>query len=183
MQNTEEDQAKFLSETFAAAPYVHPFRHPSFHATQLQALMFAKQTKRRLLWVVAHDVLSDKTQASRSAEKEELRKEHWLEFNDRVTAGIPGLLPLVLNLPIRFTEAINKHSRELGVYKHSRGWLRGWALPEDEEARLQGLDDPEIVLKKRPMKLLIEVASATKSMPLIDGKKSTSCWCKENNGL
>ena len=33
------------------------------------------------------------------------------------------------------------------------------------------LDDPEVVLTKRPLKLMIEVDSATKSMPLIDGKR------------
>ena len=60
---------------------------------------------------------------------------------------------------------------ELGVFKHSSGWLRGWRLPPDEEIRLQQIQDPEVVLNKRPTHLLIEVQTATKYMPTVDVKK------------
>ena len=104
-------------------------------------------------------------------DKEESRKEKWLQKHDRDTGGIPGLLPLVLDLPIRFTEALNKQAREQGVFKHARGWLRGWELPAQEISRLEHLDDEEVVLYSRPLKLFIEVATATEKMPLIDGKR------------
>ena len=48
LKDTEEDRARFVSAEFAAAPYVHHFRHPSYHATQLRALVFAKNSRRRL---------------------------------------------------------------------------------------------------------------------------------------
>ena len=107
--------------------------------------------------------------------KAELRKEQWLEYHDRVTGGIPGLFPFVLDLPIRFTEAIDKKSRELGVFKHSRSWLRGWKLPLEEETRLQQIHDPEVVLHGRPTHLLIEVQTATKSMPTVDPSGNMTC--------
>ena len=94
-------------------------------------------------------------------DKEELRKERWLEFHDRFTGGIPGLLPLVLDLPVRFTESINATARRMGVFKHSRGILRGWDLPTEETERLTQMEDPEVVLCKRPLKLHIEVKTAT----------------------
>ena len=50
----------------------------------------------------------------------EQRKARWLEFHDRKTSGIPGLLPLVLDLPVRFTEAPSKVAREMGVFKRAR---------------------------------------------------------------
>ena len=81
------------------------------------------------------------------------------------------MLPLVLDLPLRFTEALNKQAREQGVFKHARGWLRGWELPAEEISRLEQLDDQEVVLCRRPLKLFIEVATATDQMPLIDGKR------------
>ena len=84
--------------------------------------------------------------------------------------GIPGLLPLVLDLPVRFTESLNKAAREMGVFKHSRGWLRGWQLSEAEEQRLEQLPDAEVVLLERPLSLHIEVETATTKMPKIDGK-------------
>eukprot|EP00973_Karenia_brevis_P063432 8816505-Karenia_brevis.AAC.1 len=40
--------SKTVEEPFANAPFVHPFRHPSFHTTQLRALNFAKSHSRRL---------------------------------------------------------------------------------------------------------------------------------------
>ena len=74
-----------------------------------------------------------------------------MEYHERCTAGIPGLLPLVLNLPIRFTDAPNGKAREQGVFKHTRGILRGWDLPEEEE-RISNIDSQtsHIILKLRP---------------------------------
>ena len=51
----EADAQRYISDPFAAAPFVHPFRHPSYHATQLRAIVFAKSKQRRLLWVTAYD--------------------------------------------------------------------------------------------------------------------------------
>eukprot|EP00973_Karenia_brevis_P026034 3592499-Karenia_brevis.AAC.1 len=47
--------SRMVEEPFASAPFVHPCRQPSRHATQLRALSFAKNRKRRLLWEVAND--------------------------------------------------------------------------------------------------------------------------------
>ena len=150
---------------------MHPFRHPSYHAQQLRAVLFAKAKGRRVFWVTAHDVLRD-TEATRTGEKAEARKERWLEFHDRFTSGIPGLLPLVLDLPRRFTEAPNPRARALGVFKNARGFLRGWGLPPEEEARLQELPDAEVVIVRRPTCLFIELPATSTELPLVDGKRS-----------
>ena len=55
--------------------------------------------------MVACDKMADGSQSAAN-EKVELRKERWLQFHDRFTFGIPGLLPLVLDLPVRFTDSI-----------------------------------------------------------------------------
>ena len=99
-----------------------------------------------------------------------MRKERWLEFHDRFTSGIPGLLPLVLNLPIRFTESLGQQAREMGVFKHTRGILRGWELEEEELQRLRECTEPEVVLKRRPLRLYVEVPTATARMPKTGGK-------------
>ena len=54
-EGNEADARRYISDPFAAAPYLHPFRHPSYHATQLRAIVFAKSKQRRLLWVTAYD--------------------------------------------------------------------------------------------------------------------------------
>jgi hypothetical protein len=160
----------YTEEPFASAPFVHPFRHPSYHAQQLRTMAFAKSRNRRLLWITAHDVLAPGASTA-GAEKHELRKERWLEFHDRFTSGIPGVLPLVLDLPIRFQDSPNQTAKKMGVFKNSRGWLRGWELPPEESARLEQLPDSEVVLRLRPLRLHIEVHTATEQMPLVDGKR------------
>ena len=166
----DADEDRFLADPFAAAPYVHPFRHPSYHATQLRALVFAKTAQKRLLWVTAYDkVVSNNLDVPQ--QREEQRKERWLEFHDRKTGGLPGLLPLVLDMPMRFTESVSKAARAMGVFKHTRCILRSVQLPEAESTRLGNIDAPEVVLKRRPAKLLLEVPTGTKLMPVIDGKR------------
>ena len=101
------DGGKHLKPPFDAAPFVHPFRHPSYHATQLRALIFARNANSRLLWFVAHDKELSKLNRT-SQEQHERRKERWLEFHDRFTAGIPGLIPLVMGMTFGFTDTVNK---------------------------------------------------------------------------
>ena len=73
------------------------------------------------------------------------------------------MLPLVLDLPIRFNDAPNGKAREQGVFKHTRGILRGWDLPEEKEERISNIDSEtnQIVLKLRPRCLHIEVPCAS----------------------
>jgi hypothetical protein len=152
-------------EPFAHAPFVHPFNAPKYHAQQLRAVNYAKATNRQVLWVIARDKILSKGDEM-SALEIERRQERFLELHDRDTAGIMGMLPLVLGMPMRFTYS---ESREQGVFKHSRGHLRGWILTEQEKQRIQDIQDPEIVLHDRPLRLLIEVETATKEMPDIYG--------------
>ena len=59
-----------------------------------------------------------------------------------------------------------------GIFKHARGILRGWELSPDEVDRVAALEDaPEVVLKKRPVKLFIEVPQANAKLPLTHGQK------------
>ena len=61
----------------------------------------------------------------------------FLRRHDRDTAGIPGIFPLVPNLPLRLTASIDKK----GVaYKNARCILRTWKLPTEEQERINGLD-------------------------------------------
>ena len=154
---------------FVDAPFVHPFRHPSYHAQQLRAINFAQAHHCRLLWITAHDVPKVKD-PRRTSEQSESRKERWLEFHDRFTSGIPGLFPLVLDLPVRFTDTPNALARTQGVFKNARGWLRGWELHEDELKRLETMSEPEIVLVRRPRYLYVELEAPTPELPLTDGK-------------
>ena len=99
-------------------------------AQRLRAIHFARGRENRILWTVAYDkrVNSD---GHRIGNQESL-----LTKMDRDTAGMPGLLPLILDLPIRFTQEPRPGDRLKGVLTNARGWLRGWDLPPQEEERV-----------------------------------------------
>ena len=50
-----EHERRLQSPPFDVAPFVHPFRYPSYHATQLRAIAFAKQNNQQVFWVAAYD--------------------------------------------------------------------------------------------------------------------------------
>ena len=133
-------------------------------------MAFAKSKETRLFWVTAFDKVLSGTLAN-TPDREEFRKERLLEYHDRFTGGILGLLPLALNLPVRFTEHINNTAKEMGIFKHTRGIIRGWELTEDEGKRIEESTEWEIVLRRRPIKLYIEVPTGTKAMSKVDGRK------------
>ena len=167
-----EEQHK--REPFIDAPFVHPLRQPTNHAQRLRALHFARSHRTRVLWALAHDQRVAK-EAGRSP-----NQASWLMKMDRATAGLPGMLPLILDLPVRFTQEPTPGDRLKGVFTNARGWLRGWKLPAEEEARLAELDGAEVVLRLRPSHLYIELASGNKELPLVKGKRiyTLRCHCK-----
>ena len=160
-----EQLAAHMMEPFVDAPFVHPLRNPTNHAQRLRAVHFARSKKHRILWTLAYDkrVRSDGHRA--------VNQESWLTKMDRDTAGIPGLFPLILDLPIRFTQEPNRGDRHKGVFTNARGWLRGWELPPEEEERVAQSTEAEMVLRLRPSKLHIETVSANTELPLVKGKR------------
>ena len=42
-------------QRFAAAPYIHAFNEPKYHASQIRALQFGMQTNSVVMWLVAED--------------------------------------------------------------------------------------------------------------------------------
>ena len=166
-----ENEARAKRAPFNTAAYVHHFRYPSHHAQHLRAIAFAKEKRQRLFWTTAFDKPKQDGEARFKGERGEEKKEEWLHLPPGKTSGIPGLLPLVVDLPIIFKECPDADARRKGVFKNARGILRGWDLDEEEQKRLSATDEPEVVLMKRPKKLYIEVLGGSKELPLVDGKR------------
>ena len=146
----ETNQRRYLEDPFADAPFVHPFRAPSYHAQHLR-IAFAKARQQRILWITAFGkfVNSGKAWTSENSQK---RKERWLEYHERFTNGIPGLFPCVIDLPVRFTDSPSAAAREQGIFEHARGILHGWELAKETLERVDAFGDaPEVVLKKNAL--------------------------------
>jgi hypothetical protein len=118
-----------------------------------------------VFWVIAHDEPKDKTKASGR------HKSNWLTYDDRHTGGLSGLLPLILDLPVKFTGEPARGDRLNGVFTNARGWIRGWDLPPQEEERIKVVTAAEVVLEQRPLYLYVEMRSGNKNLPLMDGKR------------
>ena len=158
-----------LQAPFAQAPYVHPLNKPRYQAQLLRALNFAKHTGQRLMWTLATDVpATGNDDAEAEGSNLEKQRQQWRLLPDSDTAGIPGLLPLVHEMPLRFTQT---EDRKQGVFKNSRGTLVGVLHHERNAAAIAASTAPEIVLPFRPKALLIRVETATAAMPNLYGEK------------
>ena len=82
---------------------------------------------------------------------------------------------MVLDLPMRFTDSPNPEAKDQGIYKYTKGILRGWELEEAEANRIASLGDTaEIVLLRRPSMLYVEVPNANDRLTACIGKTYTA---------
>ena len=110
---------------------------------------------------------------------------HAIYVRQSSTAGIMGLFPAVVNLPVRLTQT---EDAGVGAVKNARGTLIGWTLPPLEAARVGNLTQEEIVLEQRPIQLLIKLKAPTGTLesPYGDGvyclKPRIRVWSRDNAG-
>ena len=91
----------------------------------LRAEEFAKSRGMKIYWVVAKDV--PLFHEDRSLPKEALhqKRKRWLQNHDQKTAHITGMLPLVVGMPVRLTDTIDKKRH---LYRYRRGVVVDWVL-------------------------------------------------------
>ena len=112
---------------FAAAPYIHAFNEPKYHASQIRALHFGIQRKSVVMWLVAVDrPLSKNIGLLEDRSIYEQRKQ-WATYHDMKTGGIMGLQPLVHDMPLRITQTDQKR-KDKRLFKNSRCRLYGLSL-------------------------------------------------------
>lgn len=153
-----EDDPRQLETKFAAAPYVHPYNASKSLAQKLRAQHWARVHSRRLLWAIACDVALTREDKALSSEAKERQKEAWLKLHDRQTAGIMGLCPLALDMPVRFTETVSKDRQ---IFKHGRGVIAGWTLGALDAERVRTEDSSEMALTRMPSYVFIKIPEAT----------------------
>jgi len=91
-------------EPFANAPYIHPWNAPKYHAQQLRAVTYAKAAQQRVHWIVARDWIIEAKDEKLTLDRIEALRSQFLQLHDKKTAGIMGLFPAVLNMPVRLTQ-------------------------------------------------------------------------------
>ena len=148
-------EARLHEEPFASAPAIYDYNVPKYHAMHLRAREFAKTHQRRLSWTIARDV--PLYHEDRTLPADQLREKlcRWLMIHDQRTAHITSILPLVVGLPVRLTESIDR-ARQL--YRNRRGTIVGWA-PHPEETSEEA--DNEWLLSHMPQCIYVAFAGAT----------------------
>ena len=112
---------------FAAAPYIHAFNEPKYHASQVRALHYGRETNRVVIWRFAEDrPLSKNIVLLKDCSLDDRRKQ-WLGYHDMKTGGIMGMQPLVRDMPLRITQTDHKR-KDKRMFKNSRCRLFGWEL-------------------------------------------------------
>ena len=168
VRQSNKDDTRHAQPPFSEAPYVVPYNMPKYFAQQLRALQFAQsaQPPQQLLWIVARDMpFLGTIKELRGAELAK-REAQWLQKHDMATNGIMGFFPATLNEPVRFTAT---QSKQLKIFKNTRGILVNWELHPVDLALLQGEQAQELILKQTPRKLYVQIPKATwkysKSLP------------------
>ena len=86
-------------------------------------------------------------------------------FHARRTGGIPSLLPLCYDLPLRLSFASygarQKQLKDHGVYNQARCRVRGWELHETDAVRVKESNDPELILQHLPKRIFVEMERKT----------------------
>ncbi len=100
-------------------------------------------------WPIAGDIKGLHGDALRQ------HRERWWKRHDKHTNGIPGLFPLIYDLPVCFTHKVDQARK---IYKFTRGKLKGWDLQDIDAATVRASDEPEIVLERLPRRLIVEIA-------------------------
>ena len=79
---------------------------------------------------------------------------------------------MTLDLLVRFTDSPNPQAKEQGIYKFTKGIVRGWQLEEAEANRVANVGDAsEVVLLRRPAVIYVEVPTANNKLEAYKGKK------------
>ena len=146
-------------QRFAAAPYIHAFNEPKYHASQIRALQFGVQKERVVMWLIAEDrPLSKNIDLLQDQSIDEQRK-RWITYHDMKTGGIMGLQPLVYDMPLRITQTDQKR-KDKRLFKNSRCRLHGWTLHPVDQERFENNSTQQFVLQHMPLCLYLRFPDA-----------------------
>ena len=76
------------------------------------------------------------------------RRLAWLQHSDDRTGGIMGLMPLVIGMPMRCSDVVDRKRK---LVKHTRVKQVGWKLRPEDASVVAASTDAEYVLTGSPL--------------------------------
>ena len=146
------------SERFADSLYITECNKPVCVYGLKRAQNFAAVRKQQLLWIQSEDTPPNEHFGHYSKDELAAEKMKWNspQYHARKTDGIPSLMPLIYDMPWRFTGGQGAHFKESGIHNGSRGRVKAWTLHPDDEKEISNCADQEIVLKHLPSVVWLE---------------------------
>ena len=153
-----ESAARKLSDArFSKCVLITPYHRAVFQFSAHRAQSFARAQGHQLFWMQAVDNPPlQVTEGHSKADLQEMKK-RWLQFHSKKTEGVLSLCPCCRDMPVRVTSGKVYKSKEYGVHNGSCGILKSWELAQDDIEMLKTATDEQIVLKRLPMKLIIQM--------------------------
>ena len=161
---TQDDitAGRHRENAYVRAPYIVPFNMPRYHAMQLRAIEMANAEKKQILWAIAFDKPKAGDIMQLPPDQLAARRIRWLQRHDKATGGIMGLFPLVRDMPVYFTDTVD---RSLRIFKFTKGHLVNWRLDALDRIAFENTGEREhskcIILNRLPEYLYVKVANAT----------------------
>ena len=144
MRNGDELRPELTKDPFDTAPALYAYNIPRYYTMLVRAREFAKRRQLHLSWTVAYDIPLHHDDRELSSELLHAKRCRWLQSHDQYTSHITSLLPLVVGLPIRLTENID---RKRSLFRGRRGFIVNWAVHPDGSAQCV---NEEWILDKSP---------------------------------
>ena len=155
LRREELQSSELRQPPFDSAPLLTSYNVPRFRAVLLRAQQFAATHKRALYWAAAHD--RPLAAADLQLDEPGLRQKRlrWLNRHDQETSHLASLLPLVVGLPVRLTEKVDK---KLRLFKGKRGHISSWTLAE---GTVVTACNSGFVLSKQPLGIYVNFPGET----------------------
>ena len=107
----QSSHAKLLEEPFLSAVCIFSYNDPKYHSIMLRVSDYAERKGQSVTWYFAHDVPLFSEDRDLELCKLDAKRYAWLARHDQDTSHLSSLLPLMVGLPMRLTETIDRDRR------------------------------------------------------------------------
>ena len=113
---------------FREAPVIVANNDARYQINKDKARAYSQATGAPLKWSVASDKASTEALQAQDCSKEAKRK--WLQYHDRRTGDLCGLLPLAIGMPVALTDHVDRSPDKL-LLRGTRGHVHSWVWQEN----------------------------------------------------
>ncbi len=139
---------------FDVAPALFAYNVPRYYIVLLRARQFARTHRRMLSLCFAQDGPLHREDRDLPEKQLHAKRLQWLRLHDQQTSHIASQVPLVVGLPVRLTDTID---RQRSLFRGRRGFIVGWApRPGTVTEGFEG----ECFLSRMPLAIYVRLPDA-----------------------